>query len=248
MGRDETIAILQQERPVVAPSMLKCDYGNLRHEADRLRDAGASVLHWDVMDGHFVPNLSYGPMVIESIRPHSSLVFDVHLMISDAGRYLDDYLKAGADAVTVHIETQADPAPILHRIRQADRVAGLALNPETPAEAILPYLDDCDQILVMTVRPGFGGQLFMPEVLPKLKAIRSAAGDRPIVSVDGGIAEDTIFEAATAGADLFVAGSAVLGAADAGRAIANLTRRAAEAPRFSTFRGGTTLPQEPCPK
>lgn len=219
---------------MVAPSMLKCDYGNLQREAARLESAGASVLHWDVMDGHFVPNLSYGAMVIEAIRPHTPLVFDVHLMITDADRYLDDYLKAGADAVTIHIETAADPRPILRRIREADRVAGLALNPETASAAVLPYLVDCDLILVMTVRPGFGGQTFMADVLPKMREIRRSAGDH-LISVDGGISIETIAEAADAGADLFVAGSAVFDQPDYGAAISELTDGAASVPRFSTF-------------
>ncbi|HEX6984325.1 MAG TPA: ribulose-phosphate 3-epimerase [Planctomycetaceae bacterium] len=217
--------------------MLKCDYGNLQREAERLAAAGASILHWDVMDGHFVPNLSYGAMVIERLRPRSPLVFDAHLMISDPGRYLDDFLKAGADAVTFHVEAVADPRPLLRRIRGAGRVAGLAVNPETPAGAVTPYLDDCDLILVMTVRPGFGGQKFMAEVLPKMAELREAAGDR-LISVDGGIAADTIAAAAEAGADLFVAGSAVFDAPDYGAAVADLACRAAGVPRFSSSRGG----------
>ncbi len=232
---------------MVAPSMLKCDYANLQYEVERLDAAGASVLHWDVMDGHFVPNLSYGAMVIESLRSRSQLIFDVHLMIDGVDRFLDDYLKAGADAITVHIEAVPDPRSLLRRIRDAGRVAGLALNPDTPASAVLPYSSDCDLILVMTVQPGFGGQAFRQDVLPKMQEIRSAATDH-LISVDGGIAADTITEAADAGADLFVAGSAVFGAADYGAAMATLVDRACRSPRFSTFRGGPTCPQEPCPK
>jgi ribulose-phosphate 3-epimerase len=208
--------------------MLKCDYGNLRREAERLRAAGASVLHWDVMDGHFVPNLSYGAMVIERVRPATSLIFDVHLMIAEPARYLDEYLKAGADAITIHLEAVPDPRPVLQRIRQADRVAGLAINPETPADRLRPFLDDCDLILVMTVRPGFGGQSFMPEVLPKLTALREAAGSR-LLSVDGGIGTETIADAAAAGADLFVVGSAIFDADDFGAAVADLAGRALRA-------------------
>lgn len=227
--------------------MLKCDYGQLRHEVQRLESAGASVLHWDVMDGHFVPNLSYGAMLIEAIRPASSLVFDVHLMISDPARYVDEYLKAGADAVTFHIEAVPDPRALLRHIRDAGRVAGIALNPETPSEAVRPYLSECDLLLVMTVRPGFGGQKFMADVLPKMTELREAS-DEILISVDGGIAGDTIADAARSGADLFVAGSAVFDAPDYRAAIADLVARAAETPRLSSLRGGSDFPHHPCPK
>ncbi|MBA3313470.1 MAG: ribulose-phosphate 3-epimerase [Planctomycetota bacterium] len=232
MNREDTIARLRGGRPVIAPSMLKCDYGNLNDEVARLASAGASVLHWDVMDGHFVPNLSYGAMVIAGMRDRSKLVFDGHLMISEPERYLDDYMKAGLDSITFHIEAVPEPASLLKRIRAAGKVAGLALNPETPAEAVLPFLNDCDMLLVMTVHPGFGGQQFMPDVLPKLAKLREAAGDR-LISVDGGIAAETITAAATAGADVFVAGSAVFDAPDYGAAVTDLVRRASAAPRFS---------------
>jgi ribulose-phosphate 3-epimerase len=184
------------------------------------------------MDGHFVPNLSYGAMVIAGLREHSDLVFDAHLMISEPQRYLEDFLKAGLDSITFHIEAMPQPAPLLRRIRDAGRVAGLAINPETPAEAVLPFLSDCDMLLVMTVHPGFGGQQFMPDVLPKMARLREAAGAR-LISVDGGIAAETISAAASAGADVFVAGSAIFDAPDYGAAMADLARRAAEAPRFS---------------
>lgn len=233
---------------MIAPSMLKCDYGNLQGEAERLAAAGAVVLHWDVMDGHFVPNLSYGAMVFAPLRDRSPLVFDAHLMISDPAAYLDAYLKAGVDAVTFHIEAVPEPRPLLDRIRAADRVAGLAINPETPLERIEPFITDCDLVLVMTVRPGFGGQKFMPEVLPKMKAIREAAGDGLLISVDGGIAADTIADAAAAGADLFVAGSAVFDAADYASAIADLASRAAQAPRPTSPIGERDRSRPPCAK
>lgn len=233
---------------MIAASMLKCDYADLGGEVDRLAAAGASVLHWDVMDGHFVPNLSYGAMVIEAVRGRSSLVSDAHLMISDPATYLDAYLKAGADAVTFHIEAVPEPRPLLERLRREDRVAGLAINPETPFERIEPFLDDCDLVLVMTVRPGFGGQKFMPDVLPKMAAIRAAGGDRLLVSVDGGIANGTIRAAAEAGADLFVAGSAVLDMPDYGSAIAGLAAEAGRAARLSSSTGGPQRSHPPCPK
>jgi len=248
MGREETIARLQGGRPAVAPSMLKCDYADLAGEAGRLAAAGAELLHWDVMDGHFVPNLSYGAMVIEAVRDRSRLVFDAHLMISDPAAYLDDYLKAGADAVTFHVEAVPEPRPLLDRLRRADRAAGLAINPETPFERIEPFLDDCDLVLVMTVRPGFGGQKFMTDVLPKMAAIRAAGGDRLLVSVDGGIGIGTIRDAAAAGADLFVAGSAVFDAPDYGAAIAGLAAEASRAPRLSSSVSEPQRSPPPCPK
>jgi ribulose-phosphate 3-epimerase len=232
MTRQDTIARLRRGRPVIAPSMLKCDYGNLAAEVKRLGEAGASVLHWDVMDGHFVPNLSYGAMVIADLRSESDLVFDGHLMISEPDRYLDDFLKAGLDCITVHIEAVPDPTTLLKRIRSEGKVAGLALNPDTPAEAVTPYLDDCDMLLVMTVHPGFGGQRFMSGVLPKMEQLRRLAGEH-LISVDGGIAADTITESAAAGADIFVAGSAIFDVSDYAAALADLARRASLAPRFS---------------
>lgn len=236
MERDETIARLRAERPIIAPSLLKCDYGNLANELDRLRHAGTSVLHWDVMDGHFVPNLSYGALVIERLRPASPLIFDVHLMISDADRYLDDYLAAGADAITIHPEANADPATVLPRIRQAGRVAGLAINPETPLERVEPFLSECDLLLVMTVQPGFGGQSFMSEVLPKMAELRRIAPNH-ILSVDGGIGPATIGRAAEAGAELFVAGSAVFDAPSYEHAISELRRLAEEVRTFHPVQG-----------
>lgn len=236
MEREEIIARLRKERPVIAPSMLKCDYGNLEGEVKRLQTANASLLHWDVMDGHFVPNLSYGAMVIKGLRKTTSLIFDCHLMISDPARYLDDFLAAGADAVTVHIEAVPEPTSILKSIRGAGRVAGIALNPATPLSAVEPFLPDCDLVLVMTVNPGFGGQKFMEDVLPKMASLRRSAPSH-LISVDGGVAAETIQLCAEAGADLFVAGSAVFDCDDYGKAILDLRRRASRAVRFSSSLG-----------
>ena len=183
LTRDEMLSHLKAKRPVVAPSMLKCDFGNLRRETELLDSAGSSLLHWDVMDGHFVPNLSYGPMVIERVRPLTKTPFDAHLMISDPTKYLDEYVKAGCE--------------------------GLAINPGTPFSAAEPFLRECDLFLVMSVNPGFGGQKFMPEVVPKIAAARALAGNDLIISVDGGIGRSTIKQCADAGCDVFVAGSSV---------------------------------------
>lgn len=236
MEREEIIARLREERPIIAPSMLKCDYGNLKHEIERLERGGASLLHWDVMDGHFVPNLSYGAMVIKGLREFTSLIFDCHLMISGPARYLKDYLEAGADVVTVHVEAVPEPTKILREIRNAGKVAGLAVNPATPLSAVEPFLSECDLVLVMTVNPGFGGQRFMRDVLPKMSALRHATSEH-LIAVDGGVAVETIQLCADAGADLFVAGSAVLDCDDYGKAIIDLRQRASRAARFFSSLG-----------
>lgn len=209
--------------------MLKCDFGNLQREIALLDAAGAGVLHWDVMDGRFVPNLSYGAMVVRACRPLTRCVFDAHLMIDEPERYLDEYLEAGCDAVTVHVEACADPGPVLRRIRAADAVAGLAVNPGTPFESVAPHLEQADLVLVMSVEPGFGGQKFRPEVLEKTVRLRAALGPERILSIDGGIGEGTIGRAAAAGADLFVAGSAVFDRPDYAAALASLAQAAGAA-------------------
>jgi ribulose-phosphate 3-epimerase len=201
---------LREHRPVIAPSMLKCDFGNLQSEVDQIDAAGNLPLyHLDVMDGNFVPNLSYGPMVIERLRERTSTPFDAHLMISDPARYLDDYIRAGCEAITFHLEAVPEPTELLQAIRDQDVVAGLAINPDTPIEAAAPFLQHCDLLLVMSVNPGFGGQKFMPEVLPKMQKAREIAGEDLLISVDGGVAAGTIGRCAAAGAEVFVAGSSI---------------------------------------
>lgn len=215
--------------PLIAPSMLKCDFANLQREIALLESAEAPVLHFDVMDGHFVPNLSYGALVIKSLRELTKIPFEAHLMISEPERYLADYLDAGCDLITFHIEAVPDPVPLLRKIRQAGAAAGLALNPGTPVEAIAQAVKDCDLVLVMSVDPGFGGQKFQPVALEKLRAVRSLIGPETLLSVDGGIGPDTITRTAEAGASHFVVGSAIFDTTDYREAIKRLQAAAAGA-------------------
>jgi ribulose-phosphate 3-epimerase len=202
--------------------MLKCDFGNLHREIELLDAAGTDVYHLDVMDGNFVPNLSYGPMVIERLRPRTDAIFDAHLMISDPDRFLDEYIKAGCDCVTFHVEAVPNAGPLLERIRQSDTVAGLAINPGTPVDQIEKFLPACDLVLVMSVEPGFGGQKFIPSALDKLRQLRELTSPETILSVDGGVAVSTIGDCAAAGADLFVAGSSIFDMPDYGNAMNEL--------------------------
>ena len=209
LSREQMLQHLRTHRPVIAPSMLKCDFGNLQSEVDHIDAAQLPLYHLDVRDGHFVPNLSYGPMVIERLRALTPTPFDAHLMISDPAAYLDEYIKAGSEAVTFHLEAVPDPTELLQAIRRQDVVSGLAINPGTPVELAEPFLEYCDLLLIMSVNPGFGGQKFMPEVLPKMQRAREVAGERLLISVDGGVAASTIGQCAAAGAEIFVAGSSI---------------------------------------
>jgi ribulose-phosphate 3-epimerase len=194
--------------PVVTPSLLNCDFGRVSDELAALKEAGAVAVHLDVMDGHFVPNLSYGAPVIADWRKYTDFPFDAHLMIADPARYLDDFIDAGCDVIIFHIEAVPEPVPLLRRIRAAGCQAALTLNPPTPLAAIEPYLDELDAVLVMSVMPGFGGQKFEAQVLDKVRALRA---QRPglRISIDGGINRSTAGEAVAAGATQLVAGSAV---------------------------------------
>jgi ribulose-phosphate 3-epimerase len=214
MGASSILADLNAAVPLIGPSLLACDFGNLQREVRRLEEAGARILHLDIMDGHFVPNLSFGLPVVEAVRRATRLVLDVHLMLSEPERYVGPFREAGADLITFHTEAVRDPAPLLERIRSLGAGAGIALNPSTPAAAAEPYLDRCDLVLSMSVMPGFGGQEFQPAVLEKLRRLRRSAPSGVLLSVDGGINLETAGPCAGAGATLLVAGTALLGEND----------------------------------
>ncbi len=200
------------EKTYIAPSALSADFGNAAAQFKILEEQGIEYLHLDVMDGVFVPNISFGQVVIKSLRPHTKMIFDTHLMITEPERYIDDFVKAGSDYITIHYEATKDPAAVLKQIRAAGVKAGVSVKPGTPAEVLLPLLDYTDLILVMTVEPGFGGQKFMADMMPKLEMLRKAideSGKDILLSVDGGIDPNTAPVAAKAGARLMVAGSAV---------------------------------------
>ncbi len=213
----------------VAPSILSADFGSLAAAVDLVAPV-ADWLHVDVMDGHFVPNLTIGPPVVRSLRRHTGLFFDCHLMISEPARYLRAFREAGADGCTVHVEV-GDTSALLSATRELGMRAGVALNPETPADAVLPLLGKVDLVLVMTVHPGFGGQSFMAEVVPKVAAVRAELdriGSAAVLEVDGGIDERTAPLVVGAGATVLVAGSAVFGDPDPRSAVERI-RLAGEA-------------------
>ena len=188
--------------------------------------AGAKVLHLDIMDGHFVPNLSFGLPVVEAVRRSTDLPLDVHLMIAEPGRFLRRFREAGADLLTIHVEAVADPRPLLGEIRGLGAGAGISLNPPTPVDALSGCLDLCDLVLVMSVMPGFGGQHFEPVALDKLRRLRALAGPETLLSVDGGVGLDTVAACAEAGAQLFVTGSALFSQDNYGRFIDEMTELA----------------------
>jgi ribulose-phosphate 3-epimerase len=224
---DRCLAELRAAAPVVLPSLLLCDFGDLASEVERLEQAGVRALHLDVMDGHFVPNLTYGLPIVEALRRRTDLLLDVHLMIANPEAYVERFRDAGADIITIHAEATDQPGELLERIRSLGGGAGLAINPGTPVAAIERHLDNCDLVLTMSVEAGFGGQQFNAVALEKLSQLRQHVGPDVLLEVDGGINERTIGACAAAGATLFVAGSSIFRSDDYGAAVRKLTELAA---------------------
>lgn len=206
----------------IAPSLLACDFSKMGEEIEKIDKAGADMVHLDVMDGHFVPNLTIGPAIIKAVRPYTKLPFDVHLMIDYPLDYIDAFADSGADIITFHIESMSEPNMTIQKIHDRGLKAGLVIKPGTPAEAVYPYLSELYMVLVMTVEPGFGGQEFMEDMMPKVTAIKAECKKRGLdvlVEVDGGISEKTISAAVKAGVDISVSGTGVFKADDTAAAI-----------------------------
>jgi ribulose-phosphate 3-epimerase len=209
----------------IAPSILSADFSKLGEEIKDVEKAGADYIHVDVMDGHFVPNITIGPLIVEAIRPVTKLPLDVHLMIENPDQYIEAFAKAGADYITVHVEACKHLHRTIHFIKSLGIKAGVVLNPATPVEMIENIIEDVDMVLLMTVNPGFGGQKFISSVLPKIKKVKQLADEKGIsleIEVDGGVNEETAPLCIEAGANVLVAGSAVYNESDRQKAISRL--------------------------
>ena len=220
----KTIAAMRGVRPTILPSLLLCDFANLEKEVRLLEEAGVDCLHLDVMDGTFVPNMSYGMPIVSAIRKVTDLTLDVHLMIRDPNTFASQFVDSGADLITFHIEALPQPSDLLSRIRSQGVAAGLAINPSTEMSHVLPWVSECDLVLVMSVEAGFGGQAFNPIALERLSALRKANGPDLLLEVDGGVNLKTVGQCTANGADLLVVGSAIFREADYCQAMTRLRR------------------------
>ncbi|RLG11667.1 ribulose-phosphate 3-epimerase [Candidatus Pacearchaeota archaeon] len=213
---------LIKNKILIAPSLLSADFSNLKEEVKKIEEADADILHLDIMDGRFVPNITFGPLIVSALRPHSKLIFDVHLMIVEPEKYIKDFAKAGADWISVHAEATLHLHRAILKIKELGKKAGVALNPHTPLNILEYILDDLDYVVIMTVDPGFGGQKFIKNCLPKIEKLKEILEKKEktvLIEVDGGINKDTAPLVIKAGANVLVAGSAVFGKEDYSEAI-----------------------------